>query len=644
MSDSETRSYGAWTSPITARLIAAGSVRLAQPLVEAGTVYWTETRPAEDGRTVIVRCAPGAEPEDLTGPEHSARSRAHEYGGGAFAVRDGVVWFVNDADQDIYRIRPGGLPERVTREPRRRFADLQPDAAGSLVCVAERLGDGEREPVAELVHVEGARGSVSLLHSGRDFYASPRVDAAGHRLAWLAWDHPNMPWDGTELYLAELAPGTLSEPRLIAGSATESVFQPEFGPQGELFFVSDISDWWNLYRWDGEEVRSVIPMQAEFAVPLWQFGMRTYALMEDGRLLSAYTQDGSWTLAWIQREWAGDREQVEPLELGYTAFEGVAGDGTHAACIAAAPGRAPCVLFLEGGEGRILRRAHELDLDPELISRPEPVTFPSGEGQAHAFFYPPANPGFRGPDQERPPLLVKCHGGPTGAAGTALDLRVQYWTSRGFAVVDVNYRGSSGFGRRYRRALYGHWGEYDVEDCAAAARFLAAQRRVDPQRMAISGSSAGGYTVLCALCFGEVFRAGASYYGVSDLETLARDTHKFESHYTDELVAPYPEAVALYRERSPIHRPDAFDCPVIFFQGLEDRVVPPEQAATMVQALRDKRLPVAYLTYPGEGHGFRAADAVAQSLEAELSFYGQVFGFTPDIEGEPVEIENRRQA
>jgi len=642
MSEIETRSCGAWRSPISARLIAGGSVRLGQPQMDRGSVYWAETRPAEQGRNVVVRCRPGADaPEDVIDRGFSARSRAHEYGGGAYAVRDGRVWFVNDEDQDIYRVDPGGLPTRITRDEARRFADLLP-VPGGLVCVAERFALGEKEPSAELVHVEDGSGQIQVLQRGRDFYASPRLDGSGGRLAWLCWDHPNMPWDGTELYLAPFEPAAarLGEPRLIAGSTTESIFQPEFGNDGELFFVSDISDWWNLYFWDGEEIRSVVPMQAEFGLPQWQFGMRTYAVMSDGRILSAHTRDGTWALAWIEREWSGDREQVQPLELGYSHFTGVCADGAAAACIAASPRLAPRVLRLEGGHPEVLREAHTLDLDPALLSQPEAVSFASDGGRAHGFFYPPANPRYRPPEGERPPLLVKCHGGPTGAAGTALDLRIQYWTSRGFAVLDVNYRGSTGFGRHYRRSLYGNWGRYDVRDCAAGARQMAAAGRVDPERTAISGSSAGGYTVLCALCFEDAFRAGASYYGVSDLEALARDTHKFESRYTDELVAPWPERAEVYRERSPIHHLEGFNCPIVFFQGLEDRIVPPDQAEEIVRALRQRRLPVAYVTFPAEGHGFRSADAVVRSLEAEVSFYGRIFGFEPDIDGEPVEIEN----
>jgi dipeptidyl aminopeptidase/acylaminoacyl peptidase len=616
-----TARHGTWSSPITPALAASGAVRIAGLKIDGGDVYWSEGRPAEQGRNVIVRRRADGRIEDITPPGWNVRSRVHEYGGGAFAALEGAVFFVNDADQRLWRQDPGAAPVALTPPANARFADLEIDAArGRLLCVREEHGSGE--PVNALVAVPLAGGEPQLLVAGADFYACPRLSPAGDRLAWLSWNHPRMPWEGTELWLAPVdQAGRPGAAQKIAGGPRESIFQPAFSPGGVLHFVSDRTGWWNLYRAPGE---AVWPIEAELGLPQWVFGLSTYGWVDDQMIACAYQQAGTWRLALVD----GARTPVDlPLtEIGYVQ----AAPG-RAVFVGGSPARPAAIwgLSVEPGTPATATLLHQPAgpaLDEAYLARPEPVSFPTAGGAtAHGLFYPPHSPSFTAPAGERPPLIVISHGGPTAAASSGLNLALQFWTSRGFAVLDVNYRGSTGYGRAYREALDAAWGIADVEDCAAGARWLVAGGRADGKRLAIRGGSAGGFTTLAALAFTDVFRAGASYYGVSDLEALARDTHKFESRYLDSLVGPYPERQDLYRERSPINHVDRLNCPVIFFQGLEDKVVPPDQARRMVAALESKGLPVDYVTFPQEQHGFRRAETIARSLEAELAFYTRVF-------------------
>ena len=619
--------YGAWRSPITADLIVAGALRLGQIQADGQDIYWTEGRASEGGRVVVVRRTPDGQVTDVTPPGFNARTRVHEYGGGAFLAHRGVVFFANFADQRLYRQDPGAEPRPLTPPGGFRYADMVFDERRDrLICVCE-LHEGGGEPKNFLAAVPAQGGAPVPLAEGRDFYAAPRLSPNGARLAWMAWDHPNMPWDAAELWVADLGPdGTLSEARMIAGGAGDSVCQPEWSPDGTLYFVAERSGWWNLYRLRVGEVEPIYPMEAEFGQPHWSFGGSTYAFDGAGRIICTYTQGGSSYLAQI--DLASGR--LHPIASPYTAISSLRVADGAALFLGGAPGRPSGVIRLTlptgtSGEGmRIeeLRLSRPLAVDTAYISEPKPVEFPTTGGRtAHGFFYQPRNPDYQAPPGEKPPLLVMSHGGPTGATSSALNLSVQYWTSRGFAVLDVNFGGSTGYGRAYRERLDGQWGIVDVDDCCNGARWLAEQGLVDGERMAITGGSAGGYTTLAALTFRKVFKAGASYYGVGDLEALARDTHKFESRYLDRLIGPYPERRDLYVERSPVHHVDLLECPVIFFQGLEDEIVPPNQAEAMVAALQAKGLPVAYLAYEGEQHGFRKAENIKRSLEAELFFY-----------------------
>ena len=637
--------YGSWRSPVGADLVASAFVGLGQPAIDGDDVYWTEMRPEEGGRTVIVRRTPDGRTSDVTPAPFNVRSRVHEYGGGAYTVSDGVVYFSSFADQRLYRQPPGGPPHALTPELGLRYADGVVDRArGRLVCVREDHTATEGEPINTIVSLDVSEGGAGdVLASGRDFYSSPRVSPDGTTLAWLSWDHPNMPWDGTELWVGELrSDGTVGDPTLVAGGRDESVFQPEWSPDGRLYFVSDRTGWWNIYRWAGGRDEAVTQEEAEFGVPQWAFGMRTYGFVSDRRIVCAYNRSGRWRVADLDTETRVLR--TVPTPFTELTRAGVCVSPDRVVFGAGSPTMPDSLMCHEPASGETfpLRRSFEATVvGPEYLSSPEPVEFDTEDGlTAHGSYYAPRNRDYAAPRDELPPLLVISHGGPTGSASTTLDLRIQYWTSRGFAVLDVDYGGSTGYGTAYRRRLNGRWGVVDVDDCVNGALHLVSRGLVDGERLIVRGGSAGGYTTLSALTFRDVFKAGASHYGVSDLESLATDTHKFESRYLDTLVGPYPERRDLYLERSPVHHTDRLSCPVVLFQGLEDDVVPPSQAEMMVEALRAKGLPVAYVPFEGEQHGFRRAENVKRALEAELYFYSRVFRFEPAEPIEPLEIEN----
>jgi dipeptidyl aminopeptidase/acylaminoacyl peptidase len=612
--------FGSWRSPIAPAAVARAGVRLGEPALGGdGSAWWLERRPLESGRTALVR-----DGDDLTPPEFNVRTRVHEYGGGAWLLHGDTVVFSHWDDQRLYRLDPGGSPVPITPEGPYRYADGRVLPGGAaIVCVRETHGDGE--PVNELVRValDGARPPQPIA-SGRDFYAAPRPSPDGRALCWLCWDHPNMPWDGCELWVGELR---------VAGGPDESIWQPEWGATGELHWVSDRSGWWNLYS----EAGQLTDERAELGVPHWLFGGATYAFLEDGAIACVRIERAVARLCLLRHG------QLEDVGLPYTSFgyPCLRARGQRLIFVAASPEQEAAVVSWSEAEGATeLRRASYEPLDRTLVSIPRAIEFESAGGRtAHAFYYQPVNPGFEGPDDERPPLIVQIHGGPTAHAAPELDPATLFWTTRGVGVVDVNYGGSTGFGRGYRNLLRGAWGIVDVEDCIAAAHHLAAGGEVDGNRLAIHGGSAGGYTTLCALAFHpDAFGAGASYYGVADAATLARDTHKFESRYLDRLIGPWPEAEELYRERSPIHFADRIRAPVLLLQGLEDEVVPPAQAEAMAVALLNNGVPHAVLMFEGEQHGFRRADTIIRSLEAELSFYGQVFGFQPAEEIDEVRL------
>ncbi|MET0558080.1 MAG: S9 family peptidase [Solirubrobacterales bacterium] len=642
--------YGSWRSPIDPETVARAGRRLGGATLAAdGAVWWAEGRPSEQGRTVLMRRSPGGHPEEVTPAGTNVRTRVHEYGGGAWTLAGPeLVLFVDFADQRLYRQPLGGPPAPLTPEPPApaawRYADARvvPDG-DTAFCVRELHGEGEAENQIAAIPLDGSADPRPFA-SGRDFYSFPRPSPDGRWLAWTCWDHPNMPWDGTELWLAPIeAP---EEARRLAGGPEESIFQPEWDRRGRLHFVSDRDGWWNLFRLDGdlaageESTAQLTSEEADLAHPQWLFGGHTYGFLDDGSIVCVRTERGEERLALLEP----GAERTRDLGLPFTnfGFPAISTAGTRVAFAAATPEHETAVVVydLAAGELEEVRTASDTPVDRDYVSVPRPIEFETSEGDtAYGFYYPPTNAEFEAPAGERPPLIVQSHGGPTSHAAPALDREFLYWTSRGLGVVDVNYRGSSGYGRAYRNRLRGQWGVFDSADCVAAASFLAASGEADGERLAIRGGSAGGYATLCCLVFHDEFATGASYYGVADAETLATDTHKFESRYLDSLIGPYPERADLYRERSPIHFVERLRVPVILFQGLEDEIVPPSQAETMVAALRANGVPHAYLAFEGEQHGFRQAETEIRCLEAELSFYGRILDFDPADELAPLEID-----
>ena len=636
--------YGTWESPITTDLITGRKIGISTPRVDGDVIYWIEARPEEAGRNVVVRRLPDGTIEDAVPGDANVRTRVHEYGGGAYAVQDGMLVFSHFHDTRLYRSDNGGAPRPITPAVALRYADAVFDTARNrLIAVREDHRDeGEAVNTIAAVNLDGDDEGGIVLASGADFYSNPRLSPDGTRLAWLQWDHPNMPWDGSELWSAPINDdGSLGDAELIAGGKEESIYQPEWGPDGALYFVSDRTDWWNLYRrrLESDQDEAILPMEAEFGMPQWVFGTSTYAFLRPETIVATFTRDGFWHLGTIDLA----SGTLSEIPTPYTELDDPAvtnGKVVMAAGSAALP--SSIVEFDPAtGEFATIKRSLGVEIDPGYLSRPRPIAFPTGNGlTAHAFLYPPTNKDYVAPAGEAPPLLVQSHGGPTGSTSTTLTLPIQYWTSRGFAVLDVNYGGSTGYGRPYRQRLNDTWGVVDVEDHAHGARYLITEGLAEPARIAIRGWSASGYTTLAALTFDDTFKAGASHFGISDLETMTTDTHKFESRYLDGLIGPYPERRDIYIERSPIHHLERITAPLALFQGSEDTVVPPDQAEKMYAAMAERGLPVALIVFQGEGHGFRRAENIQRALEAELSFYAQVFGFTPAGEIEPIEVAN----
>jgi len=633
--------YGAWKSPVSAKSLVQDTVRLRQTHIDANHIYWEERRPSEEGRHLLVKYKKSGQIVDLTPTDFNVRSRAHEYGGGAFTIHQGIVYFSNDSDGRIYKQQSDGQPEALSVPGAYRYADPVFDKKRDklFLVMEDHSGDGEEENCIASLSVDQLNSPEKIVR-GHDFYSNPTISPNGAQIAWLAWNHPNMPWDGSELWLADLSnEGAVLNQRLVVGGASESVFQPQWSPDGILYFISDRTGWWNIYKFQNERVICLKEMKAEFGLPQWVFGMSTYAFASAEKIVCTFCEQGKWKLALLSTI----NSKFQALDLPFTHFDNVRACNEFALFFAGSGKTSESVvqLNLDKNDYKVLFKSSNVSFPLSLISAPEAIEFETMDGKtAHAYYYAPHNPDYTAPAAELPPLIVKSHGGPTGATECTLDLQKQFWTSRGVGILDVNYGGSTGYGREYRERLDGKWGVVDVEDCIHAARHLISQKRCDPSRIAIAGGSAGGYTTLAALTFHDFFKAGASYYGICDLEAMAKDTHKFESHYFDRLIAPYPEGKELYRERSPIHATAQLSCPVILMQGLEDKIVLPNQAEMMFKALREKGIPAAYLAFEGEQHGFRKAHNIIRSVEAELFFYAKVFRFALQDEIKPVKIEN----
>ncbi len=649
MTEPQVAPYGSWKSPITSDLIVSGSIGLGSIQLDGDDTYWIEGRPSEGGRSVLVRRLPDGATSDVTPPPFNVRSRVHEYGGGAYVVDHGVVYFSNFDDNRLYTCRPGEQPRALTAEGPWRYADFVVDESrGRLIAICEDHSIPDTEAENSIVAVDSTSGERQVLVSGNTFYSTPRLSPDATQLAWLTWNHPNMPWDGTELWLGTLAEdGSIGNQRQVAGGRRESIFQPQWSPDGRLYLVSDRTGWWNIYRLGDQasttpapdRLEPLVRMEAEFGTPQWVFGMSTYAFLSSKRIICIVGYGDREELAYLDT----DARSLQPLRTPYDTLGDIQASETRAVFIAGSP-TIPTVIAQMNADTQsfeVLKQSSEVSVDEGYLSMPQSIEFPTESGlTAHGFYYPPRNRDFVAPEGELPPLIVHTHGGPTGATSTSFNLANQYWTSRGFAILDVNYGGSSGYGREYRERLNGQWGVVDVDDASNGAMYMARQGLADQNRLIIVGGSAGGYTTLSALAFRDTFKAGASYFGIADLEPFVSDTHKFESRYIDGLVGPYPERRDLYRERSAINYTDQLSCPVILFQGLDDKVVPPNQAELMVEAMRKKGLPHAYVAYEGEGHGFRKAENIKRTLDAELYFYARIFDFPLPEPVEPVTIEN----
>lgn len=613
----KTAPYGTWDSPITADMVASSIITFQDIVIDSDDIYWSEMRPQEKGRYVIVKQAPGAKALDVLPSPWNARTRVHEYGGAAFTVHKGIIYFTNYEDQRLYKMHPNQEPIALT-ESGIRFAECIVTPYGIIAIGESHQEPGE--PINFLALIDSETGTVKKLHAGHDFYAACAISLDASRLAWITWDHPNMPWDNAMLWVAKISEQGLSDVQQIdAKIPTQSFFQPQWRADNTLVVVSDKSNWWNLYEVKDHHLIPLYPIESEIGSPLWILGKSTWGFYEDGILCYFPDKEGINRLSVIKNK------TVTPFDLPYTNFSQIRIAHNKIICMAGAADKPTAILSVSKKSYTVLRENISLPIDSAYLSKPKHITYPSKNGrEAYAYFYPPTHKNIQGSPDTLPPLIVKSHGGPTAQCSCDLNLEIQYWTSRGYAFVDVNYGGSTGYGRAYRERLKGQWGIVDVEDCEAAAKYLAAEHIVAPNKLAIMGGSAGGYTTLAALTFTATFQVGASHYGVSDCAALALDTHKFESRYLDGLIGPYPQEKALYEARSPIFHVDKLQSPIIFFQGKEDTVVPPIQAEKMFQALQAKGISTALFLFDGEQHGFRNAVNRKTVLEEQEKFFKKI--------------------
>ena len=641
--------FGSWASDITTDMISGSIIGLGQLSLDNSNIYWTEMRPSENGRTLLMGLDNNGKIEELLPKQFNIRNRVHEYGGGSFTLNNGTVFFIDSKNHGIFKMRldeniNDRIPELIVEKDKIFFADFIYDNVNDcLFSIAEdQSGEGEAKNMLVSIAMDG---EINIIASGADFYASPKLSPDKKHIMWIEWNHPNMPWDGTLLYQADILDGgaSVNNKILIAGGDNISIFQPEYSPNGDIFYVSDESGFWNIYKLSHDEINNNktrhYKFKFEFGLPHWVFAMRCYDFIDQYNIIATYADAGDWRLAVLNLKTG----KLMDIDLPWCSFDSLYCHDNIAYFIGGKkdmPSQVVALNLLDHSY-KILQNSNSKQIDIDNISIAEKIKFPTeGELFAYGYLYKPKNAKYTGIDGELPPLIVKSHGGPTGQAGCSFSAKIQYWTSRGFAVFDINYGGSTGFGRKYRKRLIGNWGITDVDDCVNGAKYLVNNDIVDGDRLIITGGSAGGYTTLSALAFRDVFKAGCSSYGIGDLISLAEDTHKFESRYLDKLIGKWPDDADIYRQRSPINKPDDLNCPIIFLQGEDDKVVPPNQAEMMVDILRDKKIPVAYLLFEGEGHGFRKAKNISHALEAELSFYAQIFDFSPAGNVKKIHIDN----
>jgi len=633
--------FGSWKSPISGESLVRSSLGLGQLQIDGDKVFWTEGRPEEKGRTALMEWSLSKGLKEVSQPDWDVRTKVHEYGGGAFHMSVAGGFYIDNRDQQLFKILEDEKRQRLTPADQFRYADAVYDHYRNQLLV---VGEDHSEPedVRNMLLKVAGDGSLEkqVIAKGNDFFSNPRISPDGNQLLFLSWDHPNMPWDGTQLWLGDLdQDGNITKIERIAGDEDESIFQPLWDPNGDIYYISDQTGWWNIYRYSDGHSSCVLEMEAEFGLPQWIFGMSTYAVINAGELIASYKDLKGSHL--INIDVASGT--IQDIDVPFSEIDQIRASQNLIAFVASSTEQPPAIVAidLKSNDMHIIRKSSETQLHGDFLSRAEQLSYESRPGElTHAWYYAPLNRDYTGPEREKPPLIVLSHGGPTANSNSALNMTIQYWTTRGFAVIDVNYSGSTGFGRKYRERLNGTWGIRDVEDCTAAAKSLVQSGRADPDRLIIKGGSAGGFTTLAALTFNNTFTAGASYFGVGDLELLARDTHKFESRYLDQLVGSYPEEKQVYMDRSPINHTDQLNCPVIFFQGLDDPVVPPNQAERMVDALKKRGVPVAYIPFEGESHGFRQASTKVKAIESEYYFYTQIFGIEAADKLETVEIFN----
>ncbi|WP_421669012.1 prolyl oligopeptidase family serine peptidase [Shewanella indica] len=620
--------YGSWVSPLGAAEVYGSASAIGELQSVGDAIYFSESSPAEGGKVGIKRLEKDGSITSVVAPAFGIGSRVHEYGGGDFLGIGQSLFVTKGQDQLFYRIAPNQEALALTPNGTRHGECISYPKGSRIICVREDHRQ-PGEPKASLVTINlNFSGEGDIFVDGHDFISSPAINADNTQLAWITWEHPNMPWDNTQLWLGDLnRKGQLTNIRQIAPERKGALMQPLFSPNGVLYFIADYDNWWNLYRLDAKgDIEQVTQLKAEIGGPAWKLGQHAYAFENENTLIASFNKEGDAGLLRLDLQTG----VIEVLAADFADIKQVVqgADGVYFVGSRPTPERG---IYKVSGRGTELVYAPKIcGLDPRYISRAVNVEFTTkGGDKAHGYFYPPVNGDYQPLPDTRPPLLMMLHGGPTASANRAYDSAIQYWTSRGFAVFELNYRGSTGFGRQYRQSLYGNWGKADVEDAVWAAGFLVDQGWVNAEKLAIRGGSAGGLSVLSALAFHDKFKAGVSYFGISDIEVLGKETHKFESRYLDQLIGPYPEMKAVYRERSPLYHLQGFNEPLLLLQGLEDKVVPPSQSQHIYKALKDKGVPTAFIGIEGEGHGFRQPHNKILALESELVFYGMVFDFTP---------------